>query len=210
VCVAGEGAYDVAPRTHSCIAPGPPDLDSVVAAVAYGFFQARSGSVSGDEVPPPDPVPVINIPRRDFRLRTEVTFLLGRIGYAPSAVWAQPPAPPIPTCSPRTLDSLDWTTLVFVDEVDLEALHRTQRLRLTLVDHNRLALRQASLADAVVGVLDHHADDGLYPTAAPRVIETVGSATTLVIDAVVRRTTAAGWAGALLALTDPRPGAQHT
>ena len=43
----------------------------MVASVANGYF-----ATSGDA----DCVPVINIKRRDFRLRTEVTYLFGRLG----------------------------------------------------------------------------------------------------------------------------------
>jgi len=73
-------------------------------------------------------------------------------------------------------------SLLFIDDVELAALHGRGQLALTLVDHNQLASRQADLAPAVVAVLDHHADGGGHQAAAPRIIETVGSATTLVFE----------------------------
>jgi exopolyphosphatase len=48
------------------------------------------------------------------------------------------------------------------------------------VDHNALAAGQAGLADAVTGVIDHHRDEGGFRAARPRLVEPVGSASTLV------------------------------
>lgn len=58
-------------------------------------------------------VPVLNIPRADFALRTETAFLLRERGIAAAA-------------------------LVFRDEIDLAGLHRAGLLSLTLVDHHVL------------------------------------------------------------------------
>lgn len=58
-------------------------------------------------------VPVLNIPRADFALRTETTFLLRDRG--------------IPAAS-----------LIFRDEIDLGGLHHAGLLSLTLVDHHVL------------------------------------------------------------------------
>ena len=60
-------------------------------------------------------IPVMSIPRADFRLRTETSALLELLG-------------------------LDTPALIFGDEVDLITLHATDRLRLTLTEHNQLAL----------------------------------------------------------------------
>lgn len=132
------------------------DLDSMVSAIMYGFFAAACEPRERRVV-----VPVINIPRRDLILRTEATYLFG------------------------VLD-IDVATLLFIDEVDLGTLHRENRLHLTLVDHNTLAADQASFADAVDAIIDHHEDAGLYGRANPRTIEPVGSAATLVAEAILR------------------------
>lgn len=58
-------------------------------------------------------VPVLNIPRADFALRMETTFLLRDRG--------------IPAAS-----------LIFRDEIDLGGLHHAGLLSLTLVDHHVL------------------------------------------------------------------------
>ena len=45
---------------------------------------------------------------------------------------------------------------MFLDEIDLGALHQQGRLALALVDHNSLALSQRSMGTAVETIIDHH------------------------------------------------------
>jgi len=132
------------------------DLDSMVSAILYGLFASACRPPGAPPV-----VPVVNCPRGDFALRTEAVYLFAALG-------------------------VDVDALLFIDEIDLEALHRAGRLRLTLVDHNILSADQEKYADAVDGIIDHHADSGLYPQAGLRTIEPVGSAATLVAEAVLR------------------------
>ncbi len=132
------------------------DLDSMVSAMLYGLL-ASSRHAPGS----PSVAPVINCPRNDFSLRTEAVYLFTEL-------------------------NVDVAALLFIDEVDLDALHRAGRLRLTLVDHNILAAAQEQYAEAVDAILDHHKDGGLYPRANPRVVEPVGSAATLVAEAILQ------------------------
>lgn len=132
------------------------DLDSMVSAILYGQL------ISACRLPgEPIVAAVINCPRTDFVLRTEAVYLFTALGIA--------------------VDSL-----LFIDEIDLNSLHREGRLNLTLVDHNILCADQEKYADAVVAVIDHHADGGLYSQAHPRLIEPVGSAATLVAETMLR------------------------
>lgn len=137
------------------------DLDSMVTAIATGYYL---GEVAPDGGPPF--VPLVNAPRADFKLRTEAVYLLGSVGVGPEL-------------------------LCFADEVALEVLHSAGQLALVLVDHNALAAGQAGLADAVVGVLDHHHDEGGFRDAPWRVIEPVGSAATLVAETLLQHDPAA-------------------
>ena len=132
------------------------DLDSMVSAILYGHL-ASADRPSGT----PPAVPVVNCPRGDFPLRTEAVYLFNALG-------------------------VDMDAVAFVDEIDLEALHRAGQLRLTLVDHNILSADQEKYADAVEAIIDHHADGGRYAQAKPRTIEPVGSAATLVAEAMLR------------------------
>ncbi|KAK3266943.1 hypothetical protein CYMTET_24468 [Cymbomonas tetramitiformis] len=129
------------------------DLDSMVCAIMYAFLLSQRATVDS-----PRSVPVINIPRQDLSLRPDAVWILQQVG-------------------------VDLQSLVFLDDLDLAALLASGRLHsLVLVDHNRLAARQADLEPAVVEILDHHMDEGMYGNSK-RTITTVGSCTSLVAKA---------------------------
>ena len=127
------------------------DLDSMASALTYALLLDRE---RGDGHPVS--LPLINIPRADFALRTEAVWLFREAG-------------------------VDASALPFRDGIDPGAAHAGGRLRLVLVDHNRLSIAQSAWASAVEEILDHHADEGLYP-GARRVIAPVGSCATLVAE----------------------------
>ncbi|NXK57249.1 PRUN1 Exopolyphosphatase, partial [Chauna torquata] len=142
------------------------DLDSTVSALAMAYFLAKTS-------PPPKAafIPVLNIPRSDFALRTETTFLLREQG--------------IPDAS-----------LIFRDEIDLAGLHWAGLLSLTLVDHHILPSTDAALEEAVVDVLDHRPLE--RAPSCRLTVELVGSCATLVTERIAQgppgvldRTTAA-------------------
>jgi len=105
------------------------DLDSMASAVLYAYCKSQAGSISY--------VPMINIPRADFKLRTEAAFLFAHAGVKTDA-------------------------LLFAEDVNLSALHSLGKLELVLIDHNKLASVQSSFESAVVEIIDHHKDEGLY------------------------------------------------
>lgn len=128
------------------------DLDSMASAVACGYFLTELAPDGGAPF-----VPLVNVPRADYKLRTEAVFLFDAVGIGPER-------------------------LTFIDEVDLDALRAGGELQLVLVDHNVLAAGQAALADAVTGIIDHHKDEGGHPGLALRIVAPVGSAATLVAE----------------------------
>ncbi|KAM9515215.1 exopolyphosphatase PRUNE1 isoform 1-T2 [Guaruba guarouba] len=128
------------------------DLDSTVSALALAYFLAQTSPA-----PKAAFIPVLNIPRADFPLRTETTFLLREQG--------------IPAAS-----------LIFRDEIDLAGLRRAGLLALTLVDHNVLPRTDAALEDAVVEVLDHRPLERARGPACPVTVALVGSCATLVTE----------------------------
>ncbi|NXJ72456.1 PRUN1 Exopolyphosphatase, partial [Rostratula benghalensis] len=134
------------------------DLDSTVSALALAYFLAKTS-------PAPKAaaafIPVLNIPRGDFALRTETTFLLREQG--------------IPAAS-----------LIFRDEVDLGGLHRAGLLSLTLVDHHVLPSADAALEEAVVEVLDHRPLEGDRAAGCRVTAEPVGSCATLVTERIAQ------------------------
>ncbi|KAI8844791.1 hypothetical protein BC829DRAFT_342909, partial [Chytridium lagenaria] len=127
------------------------DLDSMVSAISYAFLKHKSK-------PDRSYIPVIHVPRKDFSIRTDCTFALSR---------AFPVA-----------ENGDVTSqLTFIDEIDLDSI---PDLHLILTDHNRLAPSLSRFSHLVTGILDHHKDEGLHLDASPRIVEPVGSATSLV------------------------------
>lgn len=144
------------------------DLDSTVSALALAYFLAKTS------VPPKAAfIPVLNIPRTDFALRTETTFLLRE-------------------------HSIPDSSLIFRDEIDLAGLHRAGLLSLTLVDHHVLPSTDAALEEAVVDVLDHRPLEREWAPSCQLTVELVGSCATLVTERIAQgppgvldRTTAA-------------------
>ncbi|KAL8184792.1 UNVERIFIED_CONTAM: hypothetical protein K2H54_028467 [Gekko kuhli] len=104
-------------------------------------------------------IPVLNIPRSDFPLRTESTFLLRE-------------------------QRIPESSIIFRDEIDLLALHRAKFLSLTLVDHHVLASRDAGLEEAVVEVIDHRPLEQERPPPCRTTSELVGSCATLVTEKI--------------------------
>ena len=102
------------------------DLDSTVCALVYGYFQHVTHGSSAEQY-----VPVLNIHRADYSLRTDVTHVLGRCGLSDSSL------------------------LTFRDDINLHLLCSNGQLKLTLVDCHMLPQDDAELDDAVVEVIDH-------------------------------------------------------
>ena len=127
------------------------DLDSMVSSILLAW--SRGGESEG--LPN---VPVMNIPRDDFGLRTEAAWLFADVG-------------------------IDVKNLTFLDDLDLGRLFASKGSRLVLADHNKLSSAQAAWAGAVEEIVDHHADENLFP-GAKKTMAPVGSASTLVAEAL--------------------------
>ncbi|XP_032991748.1 exopolyphosphatase PRUNE1 isoform X3 [Lacerta agilis] len=132
------------------------DLDSMVSALALAYFFAKTSPDSKAAF-----IPVLNIPRSEFPLRTESTFLLKEQRIAESS-------------------------LVFRDEIDLATLHRAGLLLLTLVDHHVLPSGDAALEEAVVEVIDHRPLERERGPPCRVTAELVGSCATLVTERILQ------------------------
>mmetsp|Transcript_10884 Transcript_10884/g.67247 ORF Transcript_10884/g.67247 Transcript_10884/m.67247 type:complete len:380 (-) Transcript_10884:2377-3516(-) len=104
-------------------------------------------------------VPLVNIPRADLALRDDVTWLLEDTG-------------------------VEISNLLFEDEVDMHELHREKRVAIYLVDQSRLPRTLARLEKEIVGVLDHHVDEGDLVNVEERRIAPVGSCASLVAEMI--------------------------
>ncbi|MEA1910393.1 MAG: DHHA2 domain-containing protein [Spirochaetota bacterium] len=126
------------------------DLDSMASAVTYAWYLNLSDA-DGKYFP------LINIPRADFKLRTEAVYLFQEAG-------------------------INIDNLLFTEDIDLDKLKAGSNLKLILVDHNKLASSQTGLETVITGILDHHADEESYPPAAVTDIRPVGSCATIVSE----------------------------
>ncbi|XP_032235035.2 exopolyphosphatase PRUNE1 isoform X4 [Nematostella vectensis] len=113
---------DVEAGVHVVLGNEACDLDSAVCSVVYAFFLHN---MDGNEK---IFLPVLNIPRADFPLRTEITYTFARFG-------------------------INLKDLVFTDEFDMTALKTKGELAVTLVDHNLLARHQQGLISVLVEVI---------------------------------------------------------
>ncbi|XP_029141081.1 exopolyphosphatase PRUNE1 [Protobothrops mucrosquamatus] len=132
------------------------DLDSMISALVLAYFLAKTSLDSEAAF-----VPVLNIPRVDFPLRTESAFLLHQ-------------------------QRIPEKVLVFRDEIDLAGLNKAGLLSMTLVDHHILPSKDAGLEAAVVEVLDHRPLEWERPPPCRVTAELVGSCATLVAERLLQ------------------------
>jgi len=98
------------------------DLDSIVSSLLYAYFL----SVTEPET---NPAALVQIPRADFRLRSEAVYLFQKAG-------------------------LDQGLLNFAGDMDLDRLADEGRLRLVLTDHNKLSGTLGHLSENIVSIID--------------------------------------------------------
>lgn len=137
------------------------DVDSIVCALTLAFG-ASSGAL--DAIIPNltseyRSTPVLNIPPEDFALRQDAALMLRRLSFPESSLSFFPS----------------------LGDAALRSLMAQGRLAVILVDHNALLDRQAWLAPAVIGVVDHHEDTRAFPSAPLRIVDpAVGSCASLI------------------------------
>ncbi|XP_056401000.1 exopolyphosphatase PRUNE1 isoform X1 [Hyla sarda] len=132
------------------------DLDSMVSAISLAYCLAKTSSSKNLAY-----VPVLNIPREDFPLRTESTFFLKE-------------------------NQIPEDLLVFRDEIDLGGLYEAGRLGLSLVDHNVLSRTDSFMEDVVTEVIDHRILERRLTRNCRVTAELVGSCATLVTEKIIR------------------------
>jgi len=131
------------------------DLDSFVSSVVWAWHKAAVSQQSTF-------VPLMNIDRKDYKLRTETVHLFNRIGIEPSNV-------------------------LFKDEVEFSSL--TQQLskdflRLTLVDHHVLSESNSYLNPFVTEIIDHRPVAAQFSDSVDVHIHPVGSCCTLIAEKI--------------------------
>ncbi|SCU83518.1 LAMI_0C03532g1_1 [Lachancea mirantina] len=131
------------------------DLDSVVSAISYAYL-------SYVENPGNPIVPVLNIPRKDLRLRRDIVWVLREKSISDDLLW-------------------------FAEEIDAIKRRFQCSVMSILVDHNELQSIARKFTDDVIGIIDHHEDAGFYRDIeskfnGPRVITETGSCSSLVTN----------------------------
>ncbi|XP_048251060.1 protein prune homolog 2-like isoform X2 [Haliotis rufescens] len=140
-------------KVHFVIGNEACDLDSAVSALVYSFYLYKTGTTDCLFVP------VLAIPRCQYQLHTEITYLLGRHDIPPDL-------------------------LTFADDVDLASL--APHLQLTLVDHHVLRTQLSPLDQYVVCVIDHRPVEKHLDKRVSCTIDLVGSCCTLVTEEIAR------------------------
>lgn len=110
------------------------DADSMYCALVLAYQKFKGQPHSSECMS----IPIFSFPRSDLALRTETKALFDLV-------------------------DIHVSDLLFLEELELlKSQGRVQAL--TLVDHNVLASAHRSLASALVAIVDHHQDTGLYPS----------------------------------------------
>ncbi|XP_076649400.1 exopolyphosphatase PRUNE1-like isoform X2 [Halictus rubicundus] len=145
-------------RVRVVMGNGTCDLDSAVCALVQGYLEYLD-TKEECEFNRVAIIPLMNIPRREYCIKTEVVYVFKHYKISPDL-------------------------LTFRDEIDLKGL--TDRfagttLEVVLVDHHALPEEDSFLTDSVIRVIDHRPRDTNWPWPDRDVcIETVGSCATLV------------------------------
>ncbi len=132
------------------------DLDSMASSVAYAYLLETMNN--DDDI---IYIPLMNIPREDFKLRTEAVYLFGEAG-------------------------IQTDNLLFTDEINIEEIGKSGKLKFILVDHNRISKTFEKYSDLVIEVIDHHADENIYDESI-KTIEPVGSTATLIAEKMIEK-----------------------
>ncbi|KAI5953676.1 PPX1 [Candida jiufengensis] len=138
------------------------DVDSVISSITYAYLTHNL------KTPQQYIIPLINVPKADLKLRRDIIRVL------------------------ETYHNITEDLLYFVEDFDnfiSESINSKvlQKTELSLVDHNGLQGVEINKSYdegylKVVGIIDHHADEGKFLNASPRIIRSCGSNSSLVFQ----------------------------
>lgn len=128
------------------------DMDSTICALVYAYYAQLAE-------PSTWLVPLINIPRADFRLRRDIVMLLQQHDIVESDLFFLEDLLALTS----DLSAASGWPLHLVDHCNVQGTEITE-----LVEQGNLK---------VVLIIDHHADEGVFTDATPRVIAPLGSCT---------------------------------
>ncbi|KAL0100964.1 hypothetical protein PUN28_019389 [Cardiocondyla obscurior] len=139
------------------------DLDSAICTLVQGLLEYTD--VKKQQLANVAVIPVMNIPEKEFCVKTEVIYSLKSHG-------------------------IPLSLLTFRDQISLQNVHSNcnKKLELILVDHHTLSNEDIALKSLVVTIIDHRPLDPtwLWPNNVLLNVETVGSCATLVARNVLQ------------------------
>lgn len=140
-------------RLHFVTGNQSADLDSVVSALSFSYLSYKYDSSVA--------IPLINIPRKDFKLRRDIKLVL-------------------------EAQEITEDQLYFIE--DFKSITQGHsKVEITLVDHCNLqgeTLHEYAQQDRLVvkSIIDHHEDEQVFLDAVPRIIKPNGSCSSLVFN----------------------------
>ncbi|MCL2704632.1 MAG: DHH family phosphoesterase [Spirochaetaceae bacterium] len=140
---------------HVVIGNEAADIDSIASSIVYAFFKENINQKKEEIF-----IPVINILEQDLRLRNEAIYLFSQTG-------------------------VNQENLIFIDQINLKELAEKQKLKVILVDHNKISHKQEFLSNCIEEVIDHH-DDEKTNNNVIKTIEKTGSTATLVGEKIIK------------------------
>lgn len=141
---------------HAVLGNAAADLDSVISSLVQAFYLYQINSSPKTLI-----VPVLNIPRSDYYLKTETIHILKQ-------------------------HRITAELLTFRDDLNLLELHNLKKLKLTLVDQNVLPNKDLPLEECVVRVIDHRSRERPESSFCNVTVEPVGSCCTLIADEIFK------------------------
>ena len=142
-------------KIHVVLGNEAADIDSIASSIIYAYFRETINPKKEEIF-----IPVINIPKDDLRLRREAIYLFSLTGIKPE-------------------------NLIFIDQINLKDLAEQKKLKLILVDHNRISYKQEFLYDQIEEVIDHHTDEKTHINII-KTIDKSGSTATLVGEKIMQ------------------------
>ncbi|KAL9054104.1 MAG: hypothetical protein Q9162_004361 [Coniocarpon cinnabarinum] len=148
------------------------DLDSATSALLYAYFRSYRDVRHPRQTSPRLHVPVLNIPRRDVRIRPELVRLLDIVGVSEGDL--------------VTGDEVAASLRPMAATEEGESREEEPDIHVILVDHNKPVNFFSGTTRHIHGCVDHHVDEGVIPSSAnPRIITLeAGSCTSLVVQDV--------------------------
>lgn len=150
-------SIDPTKTVHFVLGNASADLDSIVSSLSLACLLR---SKNKDE----QYIPLINIYKHEIESRKDVSYLF-------------------------KLLNICVNDFLFLDDVDFDKMRNENKLRLNLVDNNHLKPNQKEFSTLVESIIDHHPDENqFYPLIKQqdqKIIERVGSATTLVAEKII-------------------------